>query len=72
MQEQLKVVIVGDGTVGKTTFLNRWANDIFNTYILNCFDTKICVVDGKEVSVTLWDTGRSTYLLINEHELYLP
>ncbi|XP_064392713.1 rho-related protein racA-like isoform X2 [Halichondria panicea] len=62
MQEQLKVVIVGDGTVGKTTFLNRWANDFFNTYMLNCFDTKICVVDGKEVSVTLWDTaGQDDY-----------
>ena len=53
---KLKVVIVGDGAVGKTSFLYRWDFDFFN--VPNCFDnhgTKIYVVDGKEVSVSLWE-----------------
>ncbi len=59
--QEVKVVIVGDGAVGKTSFLYRWDFDFFNAeYMPDCFDnhgTKIYVVDGKEVSVSLWDTG---------------
>ncbi len=59
--QELKVVIVGDGAVGKTSFVYRWGKDfLMENYVPTCFDnydTKIYVVDGKEVSVRLWDTG---------------
>ncbi len=61
--QNLKVVIVGDGSVGKSCFLTKWRTNSFpETYIpivLDNYNSDI-LVDGKPVSVSLWYTG--TYL----------
>merc|ERR1712110_1314481 len=61
-----KVVIVGDGCVGKTCLLHRFKNDKFyKDYVPTVFDTyaaKIHITDTQHVTLELWDTaGQEQY-----------
>ncbi len=61
--QNLKVVTVGDGAVGKTCFVIKWSTNSFpSEFLPMVFDNypTRTMVDGKLVSVSLWDTG--TYL----------
>ena len=60
MAEQLKLVIVGDDTVGKTCLCLSKATDEFpSDYIPTVCDNWTCdmMVDGKPVDLSLWDTA---------------
>ena len=63
--EQRKLVVVGDGGVGKTCLLLRYAKDEFNAaYVPTVFETMIVdvVVNGVDVELSLWDTaGQEDY-----------
>ncbi len=56
-----KLVIVGDGMVGKTALLQSFVNGAFhNTYTPTVFETTavdIDLADGRSVTLSLWDTG---------------
>jgi small GTP-binding protein len=58
--EQCKVVVVGDGAVGKTCLLMVYVNNIFpSEYVPTVFenhDTVVRVKD-KQVRLSLWDTA---------------
>ncbi|XP_064402041.1 rho-related protein racA-like isoform X2 [Halichondria panicea] len=57
---QLKVVIVGDGAVGKTCFLIQWRTNSFpSEYIPTLFESyySLIMVDGKPVTVVPFDTA---------------
>ncbi|KAM3140900.1 hypothetical protein pb186bvf_006911 [Paramecium bursaria] len=57
---QLKLLVVGDGTVGKTCCLITYSTGKFpEQYIPTIFDTYSLkmVVDAQEVNVGLWDTA---------------
>ncbi|CAL8068069.1 unnamed protein product [Calicophoron daubneyi] len=59
-QRTLKVVVVGDGTVGKTSMLMRYTEGKFPAdYVPTIFEN--CVgsfhVEGNSVPYELWDTG---------------
>ncbi len=61
--QNVKVVIVGDGAVGKTCFFIRWSTNSFpSDYVPTVFGGYAAeiMVDGKPVIVLPWDTG--TYL----------
>ena len=68
IDDEIKCVVVGDGAVGKTCLLISYAQDkfpdeqAFNAnfrYIPTIFDNynKTVIVDGKEVTLGLWDTA---------------
>eukprot|EP01139_Manchomonas_bermudensis_P023541 Amastigsp_a841236_456.p1 type:complete len:189 gc:universal Amastigsp_a841236_456:637-71(-) len=63
--KQQKLVIVGDGAVGKTCLLARFARDEFNAdYVPTVFENYVAelTVDGVPVELSLWDTaGQEDY-----------
>ena len=58
---QLKVIVLGDSSVGKTSILNRFVKQEFSqSYRATVgadFLFKEMVVDGKPVSLQIWDTA---------------
>ena len=57
---ELRVVAVGDGTVGKSCFLSTYTTNSFpGDFGPTVFDNRghHVMVDGKQVPLSLWDTG---------------
>ncbi|KAI1707697.1 ras family domain-containing protein [Ditylenchus destructor] len=56
-----KVVLLGEGAVGKSSILLRYIHDKFNTEHLStlqaAFATKQVVIDGRKVELNIWDTA---------------
>jgi small GTP-binding protein len=59
---QYKVVLLGEGRVGKTSLVSRFVNDQFSdtevsTVQANMYNKKRVLVDGKPVDISIWDTA---------------
>ena len=56
----LKIIIIGDSNVGKTSFLDKFVNNNFQKVYLSTigvdFFTKIIEVDGIKFKIHLWDS----------------
>ena len=59
MKTTIKIIVSGDGGVGKTSFLNRLINDTFdiNNVLTKGVDffSKDVIINGYEYNIVLWD-----------------
>ena len=56
----IKILLVGEPSTGKTSFLDRYANDNFSA-TPNCpsdFGQKIIFLDSMKFAINLWDIGK--------------
>ena len=63
----MKLVIVGNGTVGKTSLIFTFAVNIFPGDYMPCVcDNQVgeVTIDGKKYSIYLWDTAGLSKLII--------
>eukprot|EP01087_Luapelamoeba_hula_P024428 TRINITY_DN929_c0_g1_i1.p1 TRINITY_DN929_c0_g1~~TRINITY_DN929_c0_g1_i1.p1 ORF type:complete len:206 (-),score=37.89 TRINITY_DN929_c0_g1_i1:82-699(-) len=60
-EANFKVVLLGEGSVGKTSLVVRYVKNTFNTQhvvtIQASFLSKKLNIDGKQVNLALWDTA---------------
>jgi len=61
MERQFKVVLLGEGCVGKTSLVLRYCNNSFNpthvTTIQASFLSKRLTIAGQRVNLAIWDTA---------------
>ena len=61
LQRKIKVLMLGNSGVGKTSLMGRWTEDTFNPNIVGTmgvdFKMKQITVDGMPVHVQVWDTA---------------
>lgn len=60
--QRTKVVLLGDGRVGKTSILLRYVKDVFDdrqasTLTASCFDRTVPLPGGDSARVSIWDTA---------------
>ncbi len=59
--KQFKVVLLGEGAVGKTSITMRYTSNSFNEHhkvtVQASFQTKRLNVDGQRVTLAVWDTA---------------
>lgn len=66
-QADLKIIILGSGRVGKTSFIQRYINDSFNAETLSSLGASHLLKKWKSFFISIWDTpGQSKYNVISE------
>ena len=66
---KFKILIFGDGGVGKTTFVNRYLTGVYTTGSITIgvdFHIKLLEIDGNEITLRIWDfagEGKFRFLL---------
>ena len=71
LKEEIKLILVGDSGVGKTSIINRYYLNTFNssmdsTQSMN-FIIKDILINGKNIQLNIWDTlGQEKYFSCNK------
>ena len=65
-EEVIKVVLLGNSKVGKTSIINRYTSDLFSDHILSTFgsnfSSKHLIINEKKIRLDVWDTaGQEQY-----------
>ena len=66
----LKVILLGDGLVGKTSLMTRFVSNKYSETLLRTigveFLNKDLIVNGQQYTLQIWDTaGKSLMMLVN-------
>eukprot|EP00271_Cylindrocystis_brebissonii_P014564 TRINITY_DN35934_c0_g1_i1.p2 TRINITY_DN35934_c0_g1~~TRINITY_DN35934_c0_g1_i1.p2 ORF type:complete len:213 (-),score=43.51 TRINITY_DN35934_c0_g1_i1:1840-2478(-) len=60
-ETRLKLLLIGDSSVGKSSLLLRFAEDSFSTTFISTigvdFKTRTVELDGEQVKLSIWDTA---------------
>ena len=61
--ETLKVILLGNKRVGKTTIINQYINNEFDPSLQTTIGVSFCnslveYEDGKKIELEIWDSGR--------------
>ena len=69
---QIKVTLIGESSVGKTSIINRYTRDAFTQELESTLGANYCQKiiekDGKIIRLDLWDTaGQEKYRAIGRH-----
>lgn len=67
--EKIKLMIIGDSSVGKTSLLKKYCkNEFSNSYIITVgidFQVKILDINNKKIKIQIWDTaGEERYRVV--------
>jgi small GTP-binding protein len=69
-----KVIVVGDGAVGKTSLVKRYSENTFKEDYLSTigsgFATKRLNIDGKEITYQIWDLGGQPQFKVVRQNFY--
>ncbi|CAF4431698.1 unnamed protein product, partial [Adineta steineri] len=56
-----KIVLLGEGSVGKTSIVLRYSENLFNDKHIETqqasFKTKRLILDGRRIELAIWDTA---------------
>ncbi len=68
----IKVTLIGDSSVGKTSIINRYCKNIYDQNLASTLGANYCQKiiekDGKNIRLDLWDTaGQEKYRAIGRH-----
>ena len=59
--EKLKLMVIGETRVGKTSLIKKYTRDVFGgTYLTTVgidFQEKIVKIEGKSIKLQIWDTA---------------
>lgn len=66
LQCRLKIVLIGNSKVGKTSVLSRYVDNVYDAYIISTigidFKSKTLEINGKSIQLFVWDTaGQERY-----------
>ena len=69
---QIKLVVIGDSGVGKTSVILRYTKNTFQEQFFNSigvdFKSKDLNIDGRKVKLQIWDTaGQERYMSVNKN-----
>jgi Ras-related protein Rab-8A len=71
---QVKVLLLGDSGVGKTSLMQRYSENKFSTSLLSTagvdYKSQILDVDGKRVKCQIWDTAGQQRFHVITHSYY--
>ena len=58
---ELKIVVIGESSVGKTSIINQYINELFIDQSISTIGTdkftKIETINNKEIKLNIWDTA---------------
>ena len=70
-RNDIKIIVIGNSGVGKTSFVNKWAKNIFNdspeSTIGSDFGTKVFENNGRIYNIQLWDiAGQDKNIMVTK------
>ena len=60
-EETIKIITLGESSVGKTSILAKYVDEIFDINVISTlgvdFKRKVETIDGRQINIKVWDTA---------------